>query len=426
MTQYYDREVETMPSAEREKLLNQRLEEVTSYAYNNVPVVRERFDQAGVKPSQIRKVKDLERIPVLAKSELLKMQRANPPFGGLLTIAPQELKRIFISPGPLYDPQSRARGGMLTVSISAKVFYAAGFGGDDIILSAFSYHLVPAGLLADDALVLLGATVIPTGVGNTDLQVQIMRELKVTGYFGTPSFLMTLINRAEEQGYNFRRDFTLRRAVVGAEMLPPSLRKKLEEDYGIDVRQVYGTADLGLFAYECSEKSGMHLVEELIVEIVDLATGKQVGPGEVGEVVVTCLDPSYPLFRFGSGDLSAYTDEPCPCGRTSPRLTRIMGRVGDAAKVRGMFIRPEQIKEVMAKFPEVSRFQMVVTRSGARDEMALKVEPKESDIDREELVKRLGESIREVCRLKLDRVEFMAEGAIADEHKIIVDERRWE
>ena len=422
MKELFDRSKEVMPPEERTRYLDDKAKWIVDYAYRNAPGVKKRLDKAGVKPSQINCLKDLERIPVLTKSELLDLQRANPPFGGFLAVPLETLRRVFISPGPLYD----ALGTSWDLQIVAKTFFAAGFRKGDIVINTFSYHLVPAGLLLDEGLKELGVMVIPAGTGNSELQVQIMRELGITAYAGTPSFLKTLIDRAEGKGYDFRQEFKLKRALLAAEMLPPSLRETFENDYGIDVFQAYGTADLGLAGYECGEKSGMHIPEEMIMEIVDPATGKQLGPGEMGEVVITTLNEIYPLIRFGTGDLSYYTDEPCPCGRTSDRLVRITGRVGDAVKVRGMFIHPRQVEEALSKFSQVSNFQVIVTRAKHRDEMRLKLELDEEVVDKEKLLEPVQDAIREVCKLKMDKIDFVLSGTIPKERKVILDERTWE
>lgn len=413
---------EFMPPEEREKYLADRVRWAIQFAYKNAPAVREKLDEAGIDPSQIRTIKDLEKIPITSKEELRELQRTNPPFGGFLAVPVSEVSRVYVSPGPIYDAsQSDEVRALVT-----KMYRAAGFGKDDIVINTFSYHMVPGALYSDEGLIGVGATVIATGVGNTDLQVQIMRDLGITGYLGTPSFLMTLLKRAEEKGYNFRRDFKLWHAVVGGEMLPRSMRRTFEEGYGIDVFEFYGTGDLCTIAYQCSQKSGMHIPEEIIVEVVDLNTGKQLGPGEVGEIVVTPCSKVYALVRLGTGDLSSFMEEPCPCGRTSPRLSGILGRVGDMVKVRGMFIHGKQIQEGMAKFPEVSRFQTVVRRVGHRDEMTIRVELANEAVDREKLSDALAKSINEITKLKLDGIEFVAKGTIPEVHKIVVDERTWE
>ncbi|MBI4758568.1 MAG: AMP-binding protein [Chloroflexi bacterium] len=419
--EFYQADREAMTLAERERYYADRLQEIVAYAYERAPAVREKLERAGAKPGEIRTVADLARIPVTKKDDLVALQKAAPPFGGFLAVPPQSLKHVFFSPGPLYDPQGAEED---LARAAAKAFHAAGFGPGDIVINAFSYHLVPAGLLLDGALQALGATVVPTGVGNTDLQVKIMVDLRATGYVGTPSFLLTLLKRAEELGIP-RPVLPLKRALFTAEPLPPSLRKAFEEDYGLATANAYATAELGLLGYECSQKSGFHIPAEVIVEITDPATGEPLGPGEPGEVVVTTFNRTYPLVRFGTGDLSAYTAEPCPCGRTSARLVAILGRVGDAVKVRGMFVHPTQLAEALSRFPEVARYQGVVTRLEHRDLFTLRVELGAEGADRQALSEGIQAQVRALCRVGLDRLEWMALGTIPAEAKKLVDERTW-
>ncbi|MFQ6015632.1 MAG: phenylacetate--CoA ligase family protein [Anaerolineae bacterium] len=411
---------ETMSFAEQEKVRGQRLAHIVRHAYENAPGVRAKLEEAGITPDQIKSLADLKKIPVTSKDELVELQKANPPFGGYLAVPLSDLKRIYFSPGPIYDPQGEEEA-----RATAEAIGAAGFGSGDIVLNTFSYHLVPAGLMIDEALQAVGCTVVPTGVGNTELQVKMMADLRATGYVGTPSFLMTLIKKAEEMGLDFRKVFALRKALFTAEPYPPSLRKQFEEGYGLETAQAYGTADVGLVAYECPEASGLHFSDEVILEIVDPASGKRLGPGEAGEVVVTTFNETYPLIRFGTGDLSAYTAEPCPCGRTSPRLIAIMGRVGDAVKVRGMFVHPNQLRAAVSRFPEVTAFQAVITRPEHRDQMTLRLEVTEGT-DQEKLQEGLGKAVRDLCRLGADRIEFVAKGTIPEDAKPMVDERTWE
>jgi phenylacetate-CoA ligase len=325
-----------------------------------------------------------------------------------------------MSPGPIYDIQSLDENFYRRVE---EALYGGGFRPGDIVVNTWSYHMVPAGHWLDKAIRRLGATVIPMGVGNTELQVQVLHDMKVTGWLGSTGFLATILTKAEEMGYDVRRDFALRVVSAGGEMGGGPMRKMFEEKYGLTTSDAYATADVGFIAYECNQRSGMHLCEELVVEIVDSNTGKQVGPGEVGQVVVTPFDNTYPLIRFGTGDLSAYIDEPCPCGRTSLRLVRIMGRVGDAVRTRGMFIHPRQISEVVSKFPEISRHQAVVTRPGTRDHLVLKVELADETIDKDKLTGAVGKTFQDVCRIRLDEVEFVPKGTIPEGAKGIVDER---
>lgn len=402
---------------------SKRLKHIIQHAYANAPAVKEIMDRANVSPDDVQGVADLDKIPVTSKDQLVELQAADPPFGGFLAVPPTQLKRIYFSPGPLYDPQGSKED---LTQAAAEALEAAGWGPGDIVLNSLSYHLVPAGLLLDEALTAVGITVIPGGVGLSQLQVKMMLDLKVAGYVGTPSFLATLIEEAEKMGLNFKEAFALRSALVTAEPLPPSLRQRFEEEYGIKVVNAYGTADLGLLGYECSAGSGFHVPEGLIVQIVDPETGASLGPGAVGEVVATTFNETYPLIRFGTGDLSFYTDEPCTCGRTSRRLVALVGRAGEAVKVRGMFVHPNQVRFALGNFPAVARAQAVVTRPEHRDELVFRVELADEDVDREQLTAALGEALRAACRVKADRIEFVEPETIPSGAKVILDQRTWD
>ena len=419
-SEFFDPAAETMPVKERARYLNECVREIVQYAYDYAPAVKEKMNRAGVTPSEIITVKDLEKIPITRKDEFSELQKQNPPFGGFLAVP--QTKEIFVSPGPTYEPEIPDT----QIVADAKALYAAGFRKGDIALVTISFHMVPAGTNHALALEMLGVTFIPAGVGNTELQLQIMRDLKVTSYMGTPSFLMTLIKRAEELGYDFHRDFRVRHAVVGGEMLPESLRRIFEQDYGITTLQTYGTAELLSLAHECTQKSGWHIPEEVFIEIVDPETNKQLPPGEVGEIVATPFNKIFPLIRYGTGDLSSIITEPCPCGRTSPRLTGLMGRVGEAVKARGMFLHPKQVKEVITKFDQVHSFQVKVGRKEQRDEITINLELKDETVDKEKLTNDLTQAFQDICRVKADKIEFLAKGTIPEEHKLIVDERTWE
>ena len=421
-SEFFD-QLEIMTAEAREKYLSQRLRETVDHAYRSAPATRNIFDKAGIRPAEIRTPRDLERLPITRKGDLIELQKANPPYGGFLAIAPEDVERVFISPGPIYEPFHTG-----AIKWFAKSFYAAGFRGGDVVINTFTYHMSPAGILFHEALRDCGATVVVTGTGNTEVQIQTMHDLKVTGFVGTPSFLMTLIQRAEEMGYDFRRDFLLRRAWFTGEMLSASVRKTLEEDYQIATAQAYAVTEPGgAIAYECHQKSGMHLMDEYLVEIADPETGKQLGPGEVGEIVVTPLhNKAWGLIRFGTGDMSSYTTEPCPCGRTSHRLVAIVGRTSDAVKVRGMFVVARQAEQLVLSFEPISQFQIVVSREGQRDEMALRIELKDESIDREKLAGEVTRRFQDMCRVKIDRIEFVEKGSIPEEGQRIVDERTWE
>jgi phenylacetate-CoA ligase len=418
---YHDEGLETLPWDEKRGVLERRLQRAVLIAFHRAPAMREKLQAARVDPGRIRRLQDLERVPITPKSSLAKLQAARPPLGGLLAVDPSELRRVYVSPGPIYDPEGRQPDFWRLQG----VFYNAGLRPGDRILNTFSYHLTPGGLMCDEALTGLGCTVVPGGVGNADTQLQLLAQLRLNGYVGVPSFLLALIERAEQSGKDFRRDFNMEIAVTAGEMLTTQVRQTFKERHGILVRQFYATADVGAIAYECPEERGMHFADHRIVEVVDPATGKHLRPGEPGEVVVTLLDnPVYPLIRFGTGDLSAYDDAPCPCGRTSPRLTRLLGRVDQAAKVRGMFIHPSQVEDVAAHFEEIRLAQAVVERQDNRDQLTFRVVV-DPAVSREGLAAKLQERIRSVMKLRAE-VAFVSEGEFHEPQKRIQDLRRWE
>jgi len=418
---FFDQALETLSLEEREAYTTRNLQEMVAYAYAHAPAIKARFDKARLSPQDIRTVKDLEKVPITKKDQYAELQKENYPFGGFVTVPPNQLRRIYVSPGPIYDPQ----GPEPRYWRCEKVLYAGGFRKGDIVQNTFAYHLTPAGLILDEALLALGCTVIPAGGGNTELQVTILRDLKVTGYAGTPSFLRTLLKKAGELGYQPQKDLALEVAFVAAEMLPESLRKELEEEYHLHVRQGYLTADVGTIGYECQEKSGLHIPEELLVELVDPDTGVQVGPGEVGEVVITNFNKTYPLIRFGTGDLSYFIGEPCPCGRTSDRLAKLVGRTSEATKVRGMFVRPGQVDEILGKHPEIVRGQVIVTRAQHQDELIFRAELREGISHPEILKDLLGQTIRQVMKLRAT-VEFVPPQVLPEGGKKILDARKWD
>jgi phenylacetate-CoA ligase len=299
--------------------------------------------------------------------------------------------------------------------------YAGGFRPGDIVLNTFAYHLTPAAHMVDEALNLIGCTAIPTGVGNTDTQVGIAKAVGATGFVGTPSFLMTVLKRAEEMGAG-RLPFQV--AQVGAEALPESLRRAFEEQHGIMTRQGFGTADLGLVAYECVEKSGMHLVDEVVVQVCDPQSGEPLPNGQVGELVATVNHHTYPMIRFGTGDLTVIDDARCPCGRTSARMLGWRGRADEVTKVRGMFIHPRQADEVALKVKGIARHQVVVTRKDHQDVMTFRVELAEG-VQAGAVTPALEGTIRDVMKLR-GAVEVVPKGSIPEGAKKISDERKWD
>ncbi len=420
--EFFDK-LEIMSAEAREKYQKRRLRQAVNNAYHHSPAAREIFDEAGVDPAQIRSVQDLEKLPITRKDALIEKQKKYPPYGGFIAVPEEDVERVFISPGPIYEPLHTA-----SIKWFAKSFYAAGFRKGDVVINTFTYHMSPAGILFHEALRDCGSTVVVMGTGNTDSQIEAMLALKVTGFVGTPSFLMTIIKRAEEMGHDFRRAFTLQRAWFTGEMLPPSLRKTFEEDYRISTSQAYAVTEPGgALAYECQQKSGMHMMDEYIVEIVDHQTGKQLGPKEIGEIVVTPIhNKSWGLIRFGTGDMSSYITEPCPCGRTANRLVAIVGRTNDAIKVRGMFVIAKQAEQTILSFDPVSKYQLVVSQEKRRDKLTLKIELKDEVKDRDSLADDLNTKFQSICRLKIDKIDFAERGTFPETYQTIVDERSWE
>ena len=414
MSGYYEsREIRS--HAEREKDHNDRLSAMIRRGYEQSRRVRETMDERGLNPSDISTLSDLERLPVVSREQLIAWEGEEPPFGGL---SPVDTKadRIFTSPGPVYEPHLGEAD-----RLWARGYHAAGFSDRDIVINTFSYHMVAAGLTFHEGLRALGATVVPAGTASTEQQVHLIKDLSVTGYTGTPSFLKAIIDKAEATGYDVKGDLQLKRASFVAEPLAPSLRRVFEEDYCIDTYQMYGATEVGDIAYECSEKRGWHLGEEVIVEIVDPETGRNVEPGILGEVVVTRVNDLFFLFRFGTGDLSRLITDECPCGRTAYRLDGIAGRIGDAVKVRGMFIAPSQLKKVREYFID-HPFQVIVTRESHRDHVTVRIE---SDKDSSDLINRFMGVFRDVCTVAVDTCESVAPGSIPDDAPPLVDERDW-
>ncbi len=418
---FYNQRLETLPRAEHAARMNRELEAIVQYAWANAPAIRRKFEAAGIQPTEVRCLQDLERVPITRKSELSALQQADPPFGGFLGVPLDQLKRIYMSPGPIYEPEAVHSAN----DRWSQAFFAAGFRKGDIGQITFSYHLVPAAFWFEDALQRLGCVSAPGGVGNTDLQVRMMRDLKVGAYIGTPSFLNIVAGKAREMGYDLQRDLQLKVGFVAGEMLSESLRTDLERTFGMIIRQGYGTADVGCMGYECFHKSGMHIPYNCIVEIVDPDSGRLLGPGEPGEIVTTVFDKAYPMIRFGTGDLSYYTEEPCPCGRTTARLMKIMGRLDQVTKVKGMFIHPSGAAEVAAKFPEIVAYQVVITRVNHVDQMTFHIVTAENSSADNALAERIEAAIPQSMRVR-GMVRFVGREAIPEGAPTIIDQRKWD
>ncbi|MBR0815057.1 MULTISPECIES: phenylacetate--CoA ligase family protein [Bradyrhizobium] len=407
MTAHYDAR-ETREPAAREVDLFSRLPEVLRAAIA-APAYADRL--RGVDPAAVTSRAALAGLPVLRKSELPALHKASAPFGGFVAAAPGSFARLFTSPGPIFEPEGRQadpwRG--------ARALFAAGFRPDDVVLNTFSYHLTPGGFIFDASARALGCAVIPAGPGNTEQQFELIEAYRPVGYSGTPDFLKILLDAAASAG---RDVSSIKRALVSGAAFPPSLQAEIKAR-GIDAYQAFGTADLGLIAFETEAREGMILNEDLILEIVKPGTGDPVAPGDVGEIVVTSLDPHHPWIRLALGDLTAALPGVSACGRTNMRIKGWMGRADQTTKVKGMFIRPEQIAEIGKRHSALGRLRLVVTRQGETDAMTLKAETATAnDALREEVTA----SLRAVTKLG-GSVDLVGPGALPNDGKVIADER---
>ena len=371
----------------------------------------------GVDAASINSRAALSQLPVTRKYELLaqqQAQRAHSPFGGFNTQPfGAHMPRVFASPGTIYEPE----GTRPDYWRMARAIYAAGFRAGELVHNCFSYHFVPAGSMMETGAHAIGCTVFPGGTGQTEQQVQAMAELRPAGYIGTPSFLKLIVEKAQSLGVPLP---SVRKALVSGEAFPPSLRDWLR-DQGIEGYQCYATADLGLIAYETSAREGLVVDENVIVEIVRPGTGEPVPEGEVGELVITTLNPDYPLIRFGTGDLSAILPGTCPTGRTNVRIKGWMGRADQTTKVRGMFVHPGQVSEVVKRFPQVGKARLVVTGAMASDVMTLMAESQETS---EGLAQLIGEAVRDITKLRAE-IQLVAPGSLPNDGKVIEDARSY-
>jgi phenylacetate-CoA ligase len=412
---FFDR-LETRSPKVREAALMAALPKLVAHARKKAPGFARILE--GVKPERINSRKALASLPVTRKSDLAGLQKQLPPLGGLNATPREKLAKLFVSPGPIYEPEGHGANWWRT----ARGLFAGGFRAGDLVANCFAYHFTPAGSMLESGAVALGCTVVPTGTGQTEMQVAAIRDLGIAGYIGTPSFLRLIVEKADEMKADLS---SLKKAQVGAEYLPPALRSSLRER-GIAVTQMYGTADLGLLAYESLLPDGMPcegmiLEEALILEIVRPGTGQPVEPGEVGEIVITTLNKDYPLIRFGTGDLSAVLPGKSPCGRTNTRIKGWMGRADQSTKVRGMFVTPAQVAEIVRRHPEVAKARLVVEGEGGNDRMTLKCEVRERAANQAEAI---VASIRDVTKLR-GEVELLAPGALPNDGKVIDDLRKY-
>lgn len=419
MSDYYDA-LETRSPDQREAALLAALPSQVAHAQTRSAAFADIL--RGVDAASVTSRAALARLPVIRKHELLERQLAARQtsadaahvFGGFSAVGfGVGMPRVFASPGPIYEPEGTARDYWRM----ARAIFAAGFRPGELIHNSFSYHFVPAGSMMETGAHAMGCTVFPGGTGQTEQQVQAMRDLQPAGYIGTPSFLKIIVEKAFDMGVALP---SVKKAMFGGEAFPPSLRDWFTA-HGVDGYQCYATADLGLIAYETPSREGLVLDEGVIVEIVRPGTGDPVAEGEVGEVVVTSLNTSYPLVRFGTGDLSAVLLGHCPTGRTNARIKGWMGRADQTTKVRGMFVHPKQVDDIVKRFPELGRARLVVSGELANDVMALHIETREGT---EGLTSRVGEAIRDVTKLRGD-VVLVAPGSLPNDGKVIEDARSY-
>lgn len=406
---FYDRQ-EVRSPADREAALFHALPGLLHHALANAPFFAGHL--GALEPDSVASRDDLGRLPVLRKSDLADLQIAHPPFGRLTATPSTRLARIFASPGPVYDPE----GARPDYWRFARAMYAAGFRSGDVVHNSFSYHLTPAGVMAESGARALGLPVIPGGTAPVELQLRALAHVGATAYAGTPSFLLTLLERGRELGIATGR---LGKALVSAEAFPPSLRAQLADEFGVHAVQCYASADLGLIAYESLGGEGLILDEAVIVEIVRPGTGDPVAEGEVGEVLVTVFNPDYPLIRFATGDLSAVLPGQSPCGRTNQRIRGWLGRADQATKVRGMFVQPRQIGEVLRRHALAGRARLVVSQEAGRDEMCLQCEVPGQPPG---LEAQLVETIRGLTGLRAG-VALVPPGSLPNDGRIIDDRR---
>jgi phenylacetate-CoA ligase len=424
MNTYFE-EREAATTREREESLLARLPDALKRARERAPAIAQQLQ--GLDPDAISQRADLELIPVIRKSELLQAQLSmrqgqagsqlpavSRIFGGFSAIGWGEARRVFASPGPIYEPESKRPDywGF------ARSLYAAGFRPGELVYNCFSYHFTPAGSMMETAAHALGCTVFPGGVGQTEQQVQAIADLAPSGYTGTPSFLKIIVEKAGQLGVALP---SLKRALFSGEAFPPSLRSWFAER-GIDGYQAYGSADLGMMAFETEAREGLVVNEDIILEIVRPGTNQPLAEGEVGEVVVTTLNPDYPLVRFGTGDLSAILPGASPCGRTNMRIKGWMGRADQTTKVRGMFVHPGQVAGVLKRHPEVRKVRLVVSGNVGSDVMVLKAE---LDHPSQDALARIADSVRELTKLRAD-IQPVEPGSLPNDGKVIDDIRSYE
>ena len=410
MSEHFDA-LETRSADARESALMTRLSRQVAHARATAPHFTTTFKDVDV--ASIASRAALATLPLLRKNDLIELQKLQRPFGGLCGIGGRpwgRLGRVFASPGPIYEPEGRGVDSWRT----ARALFAAGFRAGDLVHNSFSYHMTPGAWMLEAGAQALGCTVFPAGVGQTEQQAQAMADLQPDGYVGTPSFLRILLDKADELGFAIP---SLKKALVSGEAFLPPVREALAAR-GVQGYQVYATADVGTIAYESAARAGLIVDEDIIVEIVHPGTGAPVDEGEIGEVVVTTFNPDYPLIRFATGDMSAVLPGVSPCGRTNLRIKGWLGRADQTAKVRGMFVRPEQVQAVLKRHPEIRRARLVITNPDASDVMTLHCEGAADG----NLAQAVAASLRDLTKL---RGEVCFVESLSRDGKVIEDARNY-